>query len=308
MKKVIVTGAGGFIGGAVTQKLLNDGVIVYGIDISDDKVNKFKHYDNFVPVVADFTLYDKLDTLIDERRFDCFFHFAWQGVFGDAFKDYSLQLSNAKYACDAICAAKRLECSKFVMAGTYNEYEIKTFINSENFYPRYTCIYSTAKTAAELICKTIAYNNDIEYSAGLIAMAYGEGNFSKMLPNILISQLLSGITPKLIEGNVPYDMIYIDDIANAFIAIAKNGKNLKSYYVGHRNLKSFRKIITDIRDVIDPQAELAFGAYHDTTNRDYSLIDLDALYNDTGFECKADFKESILKTAEWVKTLNCEEK
>lgn len=34
---------------------------------------------------------------------------------------------------------------------------------------------------------------------------------------------------------------------------------------------------------------------------DYRNIDIEALYNDTGFECKADFKDSILKTAAWLK-------
>ena len=38
MKKVIVTGATGFIGGAFTRKLLKQGVKVYGIDVSADKL------------------------------------------------------------------------------------------------------------------------------------------------------------------------------------------------------------------------------------------------------------------------------
>ena len=143
MKKVIITGAAGFIGGALTRRLLSKDVMVYGVDISADCFVGLKHYDNFVPIVADFSVYNRLDEIINERDFDCFFHFAWQGVCGDAFKDYTLQLNNAKYACDAIMAAKKLKCAKFVMAGTYNEFEIKNFINKEGFEPRYTCIYSS---------------------------------------------------------------------------------------------------------------------------------------------------------------------
>lgn len=36
-------------------------------------------------------------------------------------------------------------------------------------------------------------------------------------------------------------------------------------------------------------------------NIDYSMIDLEALYRDTGFECKSDFEESILKMVKWIK-------
>ncbi len=49
---------------------------------------------------------------------------------------------------------------------------------------------------------------------------------------------------------------------------------------------------------------MLFGEFNDGANIDYSQRDLDALYNDTGFECKSDFHESILKTAEWLKARN----
>lgn len=303
MKKVIITGATGFIGQALTKKLLEQGCTVYGVDINLNILEELKTFGNFISVNADFTRYSFLAEMINEKDIDVFYHFAWQGVFGDAFKDYTLQLSNANYACEALMQAKKLGCKKFVLAGTYNEFEIKNFISSECFEPRFTCIYSSSKLVAELICKTLAYNYGIEYSAGLICMAYGENNKSNMLANIVISQLNDGIEPKLIEGNNFYDMIYIDDIVEAFIAIGLSGVNLKSYYVGHRELKKFKDLFCQIRDVINPSVNLNFGAYSDTVNMDYSLIDLDALYNDTGFECKADFKESILKTAQWLKSM-----
>lgn len=306
MEKVIVTGAGGFIGKALTIKLLSSGVKVYGIDISLNKIIGLKEYGNFVPVVADFSIYEKLHEMIDERNFDAFYHFAWNGVFGDSFKNYSLQLDNVKYACNAISEAQKLGCKKMIFAGTMNEYEIKSYINMDYFEPRFTCIYGMCKIAAEMILKTLAFNCGMEYCGGLIAMAYGENNYSKMLPNMVINQLINVRNPKLIEGNNFYDMIYIDDISSAFIAIGEKGVNMKSYYIGHRNLKTFRELMTDIRDILNPQAQLLFGEYKDTVNMDYSLIDLNALYNDTGFECKSDFKESILKTAEWVKSLNWE--
>lgn len=300
MKKAIVTGAGGFIGGAVVKKLLEKNIIVYGIDVSHTSIEKFKEYENFIPVIADFTHYNNLQNLISDEV-DVFYHFAWQGVFGNAFKDYELQLSNARYACDAIMAAVQIGCKKFVFAGTSNQVDILNFLSSEISEPRYTYIYSGSKTMAEIICKTLAYNNNIEYCAGLIAMAYGENNKSMMIPNVVMKQLIRNESPKLISGENLYDMIYIDDIAEAFYCIGESGHNLKSYYVGHRDLKTFKEIITEIGQILNPNVELQFGAYPGTDDKDYSLIDLDALYNDTGFECKANFQESIIRTAEWLK-------
>ncbi len=82
MKKVIVTGATGFIGGAFTRKLLKQGVKVYGIDVSADKLKEMKKYGDFIPVVADFSIYNTLDKLISDRQFDLFIHLAWAGSFG----------------------------------------------------------------------------------------------------------------------------------------------------------------------------------------------------------------------------------
>lgn len=301
MKTAIVTGAGGFIGGALTELLLNKGVTVYGVDISERALARHSGKANFHPVVADFTKYDHLHEMICDDV-DVFYHFAWQGVFGEPFKDYRLQLSNAASAGDAITEAVQIGCKKFVFAGTYNEIEVTDHFDMSGQSPRYTCIYSAAKAAAEIICKTIAANSGIEYSAGLTAMSYGQNNRSMMLANVVLKQLVRGESPRLIEGNIPYDFIYIDDIARAFYAIGERGVHLRSYYVGHRTLRTFRAYVADIGQIVAPGVPLLFGAYpDDNSSRNYSKIDLDALYRDTGFECTADFRESILKTAAWVK-------
>lgn len=308
IKKAIVTGAGGFIGSALTKKLLEQGTYVIGVDISETMLKKFETYENFKPIIAGFDTYNTLSEKISDRDIDVFFHFALKGSFGESLKDYTLQLYNAEGACKAIQAAINCDCRKFILAGTANQFEVINYLTLEKYEPRYTCIYSAGKIAADVMCKTIAFNEGIEYNCGLIAMAYGEGNFSRVsLPNVVISKLLKNEIPDLIEGNNIYDMIYIDDITEAFIAIAKRGGNLKNYYIGHRKPKLFKENMNMIRDAINTTIQLNFGAYKDVpSGMDYSKIDLNALYNDTGFECKADFRESILKTAEWVKTLNWE--
>lgn len=304
MNKVVITGVTGFIGGSLARKLLSEGVTVYGVDIDTPKLEEFKTEKNFIPVIAPFEAYENLPELIKDDEIDVFYHFAWAGGFTVAIRDYKLQMQNAAYAGDALVAAKNMGCKKFVYAGTYNQFEIQNFLGSQEFEPRYTCIYATGKTAASLICRTLAYNLGIEYSAALIPMPYGEGNYSRQLVNVVVDNLNKGIPPKLVEGNNTYDLVYIGDLAEALKAIGEKGKDQHEYYVGHRKLKTFKELMMDIRDVIAPEVELKFGEYKDAQKIDYSQIDLDALYRDTGFECKADFTETMKKTSEWVKTLN----
>ena len=300
MKNVIITGVGGFLGGALAKKLLLDGYTVYGIT-SSGHVGELAQYPSFHSVQANFESYHQLHELLPEIDFDMFYHFAWNGVYGDSFRAYELQLNNAKYACAALEEAKKVNCRRFIFAGTYNEFELLNFIGNEMFEPRYTCIYATAKLTSELMCRTLAYQLGIEYSAGLVCMAYGERNYSPMLANIVLEQLLNGEEPKLISGENYYDLVYVDDVAAAFQAIGERGVNQKSYYVGHRKLKKFKDLFAEVRDIVNPSIQLRFGEYQDTSNLDYTKIDLDSLYRDTGFECKADLRESILKTAQWLK-------
>ena len=302
MKKAIVTGAGGCIGGALTDFLLSKGITVYGVDISEKSLERHSDKENFIPVIADFTKYDSLHEMIQDG-IDVFYHFAWQGVFGEPFKDYRLQLSNAASAGDAISEAVKIGCKKFILAGTMNEYEMDEYIKADYFEPRYTYIYSAAKQVAEAVCKTIAHNQKIEFNCGRIAMAYGENNRSMMIPNVVMKNLLTNTPCKLIEGKNLFDMIYIDDIVRAFYAIGESGVNMKSYYVGHRKVGTFREIIEQIAEILNPSCPLLFGEYPDSPSGvDYKNIDTEALCRDTGFECQSDFKESIMKTAKWLKS------
>lgn len=301
MKNVIITGVGGFLGGALAKKLLLDGYTVYGIT-SSGHVGSLENHPTFHSVHADFESYHRLQEFLPQTEFDVFYHFAWHGVYGNSFRSYELQLNNARYSCIALEQAKRIGCKKFVFSGTYNEFELLSFIGNEYFEPRYTCIYSTAKLTSELMCRTLAYQLGIEYSAGLICMVYGEHNYSPMLVNVVLKQLINGEEPKLISGENYYDLIYVDDVARAFQAIGERGVNHKSYYVGHRKLKLFKDLFSEVRDIVNPGVQLRFGEYHDTSNLDYTKIDLDSLYLDTGFECRASLKESILKTVQWLKS------
>ena len=302
MNNVIITGANGFLGGALARKLLKNGCKVIAIGTNEKQLAELCKYGNCVPIVASFDNYNNLPKLITGRDIDIFYHFAWAGGFTTAIKDYKLQLLNAGYAGDAVIAAHEIGVKKFVYANSYNQYEIANFLTAETFEPRYTCIYAAGKTAASLICRTLAYNLGIQYSAALVPMPYGENNYSKLLVNVVISSFNNGVAPKLVEGNNLYDLVYIDDIADAFVAIGESGKHMKEYYVGHRKLKTFREWITLIRDNIAPEICLKFGEYRDNQQIDYSKVDLELLFKDTGYECKADFNETIIRTADWVRS------
>ena len=297
MKQAVVTGASGFIGRALTKRLLAEGWTVYAV-VRDR--SRFGPQERLHVIEAEMADYERLDTLCSERDFDVFFHLAWDGTFGESFKDYHRQMKNASYAGDALLAAVRLGAKRFVLASTIVGLEAKHYMLSDGGRPRVSCIYGTAKAAGEMLCKILAYQNGMTYNTAVLASVYGDGDRSGMIQNVLIRALQRGESPRLVSGGNLYDWIYVEDVAAGLTAVAERGEPDKAYYVGHRQLRTFEELVTRTRDIVAPGVELTFGTLEDTTVTDWSLIDREALYRDTGFECTADFDESIQKTARWL--------
>ena len=300
MKTVVITGVGGFFGSHLCRRLLAQGVMVYGVDVVEKAHEQFA-CSNYHPITASFEEYDRLHEQVNEP-IDVFFHFAWAGgLLQEAFWNYELQLSNAKYACEAYMQAVKMGAKRFVNAGTNNQIEIRQFLRATDYTPRGTTIYATAKIAAELMVRTLSEKYETEYLGTMIPMPYGDGNRSMQLFNVLTLSLLKGQSPALIEGNNLYDIVYVEDIIGALVAIAEKGVAGRTYYIGHRKLQTFRQWAEAIRDIVNPDVTLRFGEYKDPLNMDYSVIDTDLLYKDTGYECNSDFRETILETIEWMK-------
>jgi nucleoside-diphosphate-sugar epimerase len=279
MNKVIITGAGGFIGTALTKRLTAQGVEV-------------------IPVTRTRPLPENI------RGVDVFFHFAHIGEpFGKPFQDAALQIQNIANDCDAVTQALRCGAKRFVYAQTYNFLEIIEFLKGNIAAPRWTNVYAGAKTAAEIIGKTVAFNKGIEYLSGAPALIYGPGNgHRESFSDVFIRKLIKGEEIDCVAGTNLYDWVYIDDVTAAFQAIAERGRNLKTYYIGSRKLRAFREIAEEIASIVNPGCKLNFGAYSEAPQMiNWDEAGLDGLYNDTGWEVTGSFREKILRTAEWIR-------
>lgn len=294
MKTAVVTGAGGFIGGALTKKLLNMGYKVYGADIKTEYLKSLCKSDKFVPVAIDLTS-EHLSDVIHETA-DVLFYLSWGGSLGGKdLYDVELQTNNIKTAAKVCKDAEKI-CKRFIFVSS--SYENMKSKDTREFSVN---IYGTAKCAAGNICAQISSQSGIEYVKAVLTNTYGVGDHSKKAVNTIIAAMQNGLPLKLVEGNNPNDWVYIDDTVEGLISIANKGINFKKYYIGHSDISTFKEKINIMKALFCPERELIFGEINENTYVDYSGFDLDALYNDTGFECKSDFKESILKTAQWLK-------
>lgn len=299
MKKAIVTGSGGFIGKALVKKLLKEQFYVYAISTKRHQLIEFETIDNISIVEGNISDIDISN--FGEEEITYFFHLAWRSKSAKERNDVNTQKDNIDASISAIILAEKLKCKKFIFFGTNQQY-LYDYNSIDNKFS-FCGLYGASKAAASRICQTLALGK-IGFNCVLFTNVYGVGDYSMRTANLFIKKLHNGENLDLILGENLYDWTYIDDAVEGILAVAEDGINNKEYYIGNRKLRTFKDIVENLRDIINPLVELNFGKYSDTSFTDYEAIDLNALYEDTGFECKSDFKESILKTSEWVKALN----
>lgn len=299
MKKVIVTGANGFVGGALVKELIKNDIEVVALDLeghndnlpNDDRV-KFCPFD----LTNAFEIKDR----IQEKGIDTFYHFAWAGSAGAARADAALQLNNAKWTVDCLKLAKELGCSRFVNAGSIMELETIAAAFKAGNKPGLGYIYGSGKLVAHTMCKSVAADIGIDLVWAMITNAYGVGERSPRMVNTTIQKCIRGEAPQFTAGTQNYDFVYIDDVARAFRLIGQNGKPFCEYLIGSSNAKPLKEFLLEMKEAIAPDLDFIFGDIPFTgVNQPLEEFDCSKTEADTGFRAEISFGEGCKRTRDW---------
>lgn len=305
MRKVIVTGANGFVGTAVCAELVKRGIDVIAVVRRQNEKDISFLLDNACQTVfCDLSEYDLLSEMIPDRDIDAFFHFAWEGSAGISRSDANIQINNIKSSCDAVKTAAVLGCRKFIFASSIMEYEINKFMSTEQT-PGCNTIYCSAKVAADYMARALSGELEVDYIRAVISNIYGPGELSPRLINQSIRKMLAGEHCSFSAGEQLYDFIYIDDAAKSFAEIAEKGVTNRTYYIGSTHPRPLKEFLLEMRDCIDPELQIGLGEIpFGGVSLDYTELDIDAVRKDTGFTPELSFSEGIKKTIAWMKENN----
>lgn len=303
MKKVVITGANGFIGKALLQLLNQYGIQTYAIIRNESSnIEDIRNLDHVRIVYCDMENIESLPQKIKDK-IDVFYHLAWSGSTGNARSNYSMQLQNVKWTVDAVSVAAALGCTRFVGAGTLAEKDINAYIPLDGSVPNPVSCYGSAKLAAHYMSKAECSKYEgLSHCWAYLSNTYGIGNYTANFVNFAAKVMLSGQPANFTAGEQLYDFVAVEDTIQGLYCIGEKGKPNTAYYIGSNRPTKLKHFIEAIRDQIDSDIVLNLGAvpFHGISQPE-TVFDCTKLIRDTGYFPKVSFKEGLQKTIPWIR-------
>jgi UDP-glucose 4-epimerase len=221
MSRYLVTGAAGFIGSAIANRLVGEGHEVVTVD------NMSTGHDKNVPEgvlfvkgdCADASVYEK----IPQERYDAIFHIAGQSSGEISFDDpiYDVK-TNTESTLLLLKFALKNGCKRFIYAGTMSVYGVQPDRPvTENDPCTPESFYGVGKMASEHYMR-IYQNYGIESTSLRLFNVYGPGQNLENLKQGMVSIFLAQVLKENkihVKGSADRfrDFIYIDDVVEAFV-------------------------------------------------------------------------------------------
>lgn len=297
---VVITGATGFVGRWLVTELLQQSNRV--TVIVRNRVHVPDEWKDRVSIV-EATLGELANLCQDNfcgQQVDVFFHLAWDGTSGEKRANVALQLKNIQATCEAVELAGRLNCKRFINAGSIMEYEVIQNCLEDGSMPTMGNIYSTAKMTADFMAKITATKENVDYINVIISNVYGKGERSPRFLNSVMRKMLNNEVIPLTSGKQLYDFIYVTDAVKAIILVAERGHKNSSYYIGNSNQRTLKEFVIEMKNILNSNSELLFGSIpFQGMELQYKDIDTHKL-EQLGFVPKVKFAEGVQLTKEGI--------
>ncbi len=227
--RVLFTGAQGFIGSWVTERLLDEGAQVLVLDRPPAQPSRFLLrglHERCGSVAADLLDHASLRAAIEEEGVQAVFHLAASAIVGSAasspLSTYEVNTRGAWNLLEA-CRLAAEPPTRIVIASTdkaYGIHENLPYREDHALQPHYP--YDASKAAADIIARSYAHTFGLPVAVTRFGNVFGGGdfNFSRLIPGT-IQALLAGVRPVIrSNGLMERDFLYAEDAVTAYLAVA----------------------------------------------------------------------------------------
>lgn len=303
MKRAIVTGAAGFLGGWLVRELLNNGIEVVAVVHRDGSgKGRLPASDRLQVVCCSMEEYDRLPRLVAVSADTVFYHAAWDGVYGPHRSEASVQMKNVLAAQAAVQAAVQLHCEAFVGIGSIMEFEAAAAAEQDGLQPSKAYVYGEAKRFAHLLSKAAAAEYGIRHVWPILTNLYGEYDTSTRFISSTLRKIIDEKELSFTEGKQLYDFIHVQDAARALRLLGQSGQAFHSYLVGSGQPRPLRQFVEELGAALAPEQPLHFGSVpYSGAQLSPEILSTKKLFEDTGFVPQISFAKGIQRTMMWMK-------
>ncbi|HHX8312188.1 TPA: NAD-dependent epimerase [Vibrio diabolicus] len=328
--KYLVTGAAGFIGTAVVEKLTAAGNTVVGIDNLNDYYDvtlkearlKLTEHSNFRFITVDIADRRGVTELFKEEKFDRVIHLAAQaGVRYSIENPHAYADSNLVGHLNILEGCRQSKVKHLVYASSSSVYGLnqKTPFETSDTVDHPVSLYAATKKSNELMAHSYSHLYDLPTTGLRFFTVYGPWGRPDMAPFIFTKKILEGDTIDINNnGDMWRDFTYIDDIVEGIVRIsevipqrnddwtvesgtpASSSAPYSVYNIGHGSPVNLMDFITEIESALGIEAKKNFremqpGDVYKT------YADTSDLFEATGYKPQVGLKQGVQALVDWYR-------
>lgn len=256
---IVVTGATGFIGRNLINKLLCDSNNhIFAVTRPNSEKRILLSSDDHLTIVeCSFDNLSNLPTLLNSD-IDAFYHLGWGGIRNSERENTQLQYMNYKYAIESIHIAKKLGAKVFIGAESQAEYGLCAGQISEEYPAHPISEYGKWKLKVCNEGEIIANENNLRFIWTRIFSTYGVGDYNGTMINTVLSMMMKNEPIPLTKCIQKWNFTYISDIINALILLQNAPSGV--YNIANSDTRKLNEFIYEMLDITHSKSELQFGA------------------------------------------------
>jgi nucleoside-diphosphate-sugar epimerase len=222
VKKILITGAAGFLGAVLTRRLLAEGHEVYVFLKSSSQKWRLDGVMQDLRVhEVDLRDEEAVRSAVASIRPHVVYHLAAHGAYPFQTDPDGIIQTNFLGTWNLLKATAAVDYEVFVNTGSSSEYGFKDYAMRETDLLEPNSYYSVAKCAQTLLCQHFAHVEKRPITTFRLFSAYGPYEEPSRLVPTLISRCLKGEPLKLVSRDIARDFIYVEDVVDAYLRLDK---------------------------------------------------------------------------------------
>lgn len=290
-RRVIVTGATGFIGTRLCARLVDAGAEVHALSrrVTPETNGSIQWHR------GDLADADAIQAFVRSVAPDTVFHLASQ-VSGKPGRELVRPMleSNLLGTVNLLDGVQEAGCRRVVVTGTV--------VEPRDDEPA-TSPYAAAKAAATNYARMFHALYGTPVVCLRLSMVYGPGQADphKLIPYV-IGTLLRGEAPRVSNGAWEVDWVYVDDVVQALLMAADaEGGDGHTLDVASGDRASVRGVVERLADMIEVGGEPRFGAIADRPPEPCVSSDLERTHDVLGWSAATSLSDGLSRTIKWVR-------